>query len=328
MPRAEGRVEIEASGERVDHDRAAGDGRWRAAGPLAAGPTPIPCPAPGSTRTTNRPMSSKPSTTRPVNVDGAFWLSIGDVAFLGEERIALLEQIDARGSITQAAKALKVSYKAAWDAIDAINNLAPAPLVETATGGRGGGGARLTDEGRRLIGAYRTIAAEYQRFLAGINAALGDSGAALDLLRRLSMRTSARNQFVGQVIAVTARLVDAEVLVALPGGERITAGVTNASVECLGLRPGRRVWALVKAVAVQIGSAPPADAPTGTNILCGTVIQINRGDGPAEVVIALAAGLTVRGVMPEEALDHLGIVEQGPACALFPAAGVILGVDD
>ena len=72
----------------------------------------------------------------------------------------MLEQIAERGSITQAAKALKISYKTAWDAVDALNNLAPARVVETATGGRGGGGARLTDEGRRLIDAYHTIAAE------------------------------------------------------------------------------------------------------------------------------------------------------------------------
>jgi molybdate transport system regulatory protein len=98
---------------------------------------------------------------------------VDEVAFLGEERIALLEQIEQRGSITQAAKAVGVSYKAAWDAVDAMNNLAPAPVVTTVTGGRGGGGTRLTDAGKRLIAAYRTVAAEYERFLAGVNAALG-----------------------------------------------------------------------------------------------------------------------------------------------------------
>ena len=202
-------------------------------------------------------MSSKPKKTeRPLHVAGEFWLDVNNVAFLGEERIALLEQIGERGSITQAAKGVGVSYKAAWDAVDAINNVSPKPLVETATGGRGGGGARLTDEGRRLIAAYRTIAAEYRRFLDGINAAMGDSGAALDLLRRLAMRTSARNQFFGRIVAVSARTVDAQVQIEIQGGERIVAGLTNESVESLGLRPGRTVWALVKAVAVGIARAP------------------------------------------------------------------------
>jgi molybdate transport system regulatory protein len=276
--------------------------------------------------TSGNPQPASPGKG-PLNVAGQVWLNVDETAFLGEDRIALLEQIDARGSITQAAKAVGVSYKAAWDAVDAINNVAPAPVVATATGGRGGGGTRLTDEGRRLIGAYRTIATEYQRFLVGVNAALGDSGAALDLLRRLSLRTSARNQFLGRVVAVTARPVDAEVQIALPGGQRIVAGITNESVEILALRPGRHVWALVKAVAVAIAPAPQAAEP-GTNLLCGRVQRMTCSDGPAEVVVALDGGVTVRGVIDADALSPLGIVEQGPACALFPAASVIIGVDD
>ena len=270
----------------------------------------------------------------PFNVAGRLWLSVDEVAFLGEERIALLEQIAQRGSITQAAKAAGVSYKAAWDAVDAMNNLAPAPVVTTATGGRGGGGARLTETGRWLISAYRRIAAEYQRFLASVNAALGEAGGftgdtdnPLDLLRRLALRTSARNQFVGRITAITVRTVDAEVALALAGGERIGASVTNESVELLGLKPGRRVWALVKAVGVDVMAAPIADLPPRSNALCGRVERILRGDGPAEVVIALGSGVTVRGVTTDQRLAALGIREQGEACAVFPASSVIIGVD-
>jgi molybdate transport system regulatory protein len=269
-----------------------------------------------------------PPAKAPLSVAGQVWLNVDETAFLGEDRIALLEQIDARGSITQAAKAVGVSYKAAWDAVDAINNVAPAQVVSTATGGRGGGGARLTAEGRQLIAAYRTIATEYQRFLAGVNAALGDSGAALDLLRRLSLRTSARNQFLGRVVAVTARPVDAEVQIALPGGQRIVAGITNESVEILALKPGRNVWALVKAVAVAIAPPSPDPAQPGSNVLCGMAQRITRSDGPAEVVVALDGGVTVRGVIDAAELEPLGIVEQRPACARFPIASVIVGVDD
>jgi molybdate transport system regulatory protein len=274
-------------------------------------------------------MPSKPKKTdRPLHVDGEFWLDVNHVAFLGEERIALLEQIGERGSITQAAKGVGVSYKAAWDAVDAINNVAPKPLVETATGGRGGGGARLTDEGRRLIAAYRTIADEYRRFLDGINAAMGDSGAALDLLRRLAMRTSARNQFFGRILAVNSRTVDAQVEIEIQGGERIVAGVTNESVEALSLRPGRNVWALVKAVAVGIARDPEPGGLPGTNRLRGTVQRITRGDGPVEVVVALASGVTVRGVIAEDLMDRLGIREFDVAWATFSTSSVIVGVDN
>ncbi|MFP4075945.1 MAG: TOBE domain-containing protein [Halochromatium sp.] len=323
-----------------------------------------------------------------VNVGGELWLSVGEVAFLGEARIGLLERIGERGSITQAAKAAGISYKAAWDAVDAMNNLAPTPVVATATGGRGGGGARLTDEGRRLIQAYRTISAEYRQFLESVNAALGDREAGVAMLRRLALRTSARNQFIGQIVSVTARPVDAEVEIAIQGGARLRAGVTNESVECLGLKPGRHVWALIKAVAVRIepenpcassrvgsqssprpsvgtrsdhspspssgsgsGSSPGSSSSPnsssssssssgssngartrisapGLNRLCGQVQRITRSDGPAEVVIALEAGITLRGLIDAELLRPLGISERAPACALFEPASVIIGVSD
>lgn len=265
-----------------------------------------------------------------VNVGGELWLGVGEVAFLGETRIALLEQIAEQGSITRAAKAAGMSYKAAWDAVDAMNNLAPAPVVATATGGRGGGGARLTAEGRRLIAAYRTIAVEYRRFLDNLNAALGDPQASLEVLRRLALRTSARNQFIGRILSVTARTVDAEVEIAIQGDQRVVAGLTNESVEQLGLRPGRQVWALVKAVAVRVQRAPSAAAEAGprANQLCGVAQRIVRGDGPVEVSVALGAGVTVRGVTATDELDALDISEGGPACAVFPASSVIVGVDD
>lgn len=299
-----------------------------------------------------------PGRPTAVNVGGELWLSVGEVAFLGEARIGLLEQIGERGSITQAAKAAGISYKAAWDAVDAMNNLAPTPVVATATGGRGGGGARLTDEGRRLIAAYRTISAEYRLFLESVNAALGDREAGVAMLQRLALRTSARNQFIGQIVSVTARPVDAEVEIAIQGGARVRAGVTNESVDCLGLRPGRHVWALIKAVAVRIepetpsassrvgshsspsfsvGTSPNHSSSDGTrtsinepnlNRLCGQVQRITRSDGPAEVVIALEAGITVRGLIDAERLGPLGISEQTRACALFEPASVIIGVSD
>jgi molybdate transport system regulatory protein len=263
----------------------------------------------------------------PLHIGGQFWLNVNDGAPLGEERIALLEQIAVSGSITQAAKALKISYKCAWDAVDAMNNIAPTPVVATATGGRGGGGARLTPEGERLIAAYRAIAAEYAQFLDGMNARLGDSAATLTLLRRLAMRTSARNQLMGAVAEVTLRAVDAEVVIAIQGGERIVAGVTNESVETLRLRPGRSVWALIKAVAVHIVIAPDSSASTGVNQLCGVVQRITRGEVNAEVVIALKSGVTLRGLLALAQLEHQNLTEGSAATAVFLPASVIIGVD-
>ncbi|MEI2780359.1 MAG: LysR family transcriptional regulator [Candidatus Competibacter sp.] len=77
-----------------------------------------------------------------------------DRPVLGQRQMALLRQIAVTGSITQAAKAVKLSYKAAWDAVNAMNNMAEQPLVTSATGGKQGGGSRLTDYGLRQIQLY------------------------------------------------------------------------------------------------------------------------------------------------------------------------------
>jgi hypothetical protein len=55
-----------------------------------------------------------------------------------------------------------MSYKAAWDALDDLNNLADAPVIERSIGGAGGGGSKLTEYGRKLIAMFRAIESEYQ----------------------------------------------------------------------------------------------------------------------------------------------------------------------
>ncbi len=65
--------------------------------------------------------------------------------------------------IAQAAKRIGMSYKTAWDAVDAMNNLADRPLVVRATGGKGGGGTHLTDYGKQVIAGYRLMEAEHRQ---------------------------------------------------------------------------------------------------------------------------------------------------------------------
>ena len=95
-------------------------------------------------------------------VHGRIWLTRGGRNFLGRGRIALLRHIEETGSIAKAAKLMKMSYKSAWDAVDAMNNSAGCLLVERTSGGKGGGGSSLTPIARKLIAAYEKIEAEHQ----------------------------------------------------------------------------------------------------------------------------------------------------------------------
>ncbi len=258
-------------------------------------------------------------------------------SFLGDTRVRLLEAIDAHGSISQAARHVPISYKAAWDAVDAMNNLAERPLVESSTGGRAGGGTRLTEHGRRVVAMYRAVEAEYQTALdrlAGRFAtdAAGDMPAFRKLLRRMAVRSSARNQFAGTVAGVHGGPVDCVVQVALDPSTTLVASVTRASVETLGLVVGSEVVALVKAPSVALAAAAdtPADAAAdGTpNRFAGTVERIVDSPVNAEVTLALGGGRTATAVVPRATLRTLRLAVGAPACAVFQPASVILTVLD
>jgi molybdate transport system regulatory protein len=86
---------------------------------------------------------------------------------IGPGKVALLGWVDRTGSITQAAKAMKMSYRRAWLLVETLNRLAAVPLVETAHGGKRGGGAQLTATGRELLRRY----AELERAIGRATAA-------------------------------------------------------------------------------------------------------------------------------------------------------------
>ena len=96
-----------------------------------------------------------------LKVDGRFWLTLNGRNFLGRGRIELLQRIRETGSISKAAKAMKMSYKAAWDAVDAMNSAWQTPLVES-----GPSGSHLTENAERLITAFQRAEAQHTRYLA------------------------------------------------------------------------------------------------------------------------------------------------------------------
>ena len=83
-------------------------------------------------------------------------------AAIGPGKIALLEEIDRVGSLSQAARALNMSYRRAWQLLESLNGSFAEAVAITAKGGRGGGGAVLTPFGRQLVRAYHGFDAEIQ----------------------------------------------------------------------------------------------------------------------------------------------------------------------
>lgn len=93
------------------------------------------------------------------------WLEKDGKLFMGWGRATLLERIDELGSISAAARSMKLAYRNAWLWVEAMNRLSGKPLVEKATGGAHGGYARLTDEGRKIVAEYLEKRARVRRSL-------------------------------------------------------------------------------------------------------------------------------------------------------------------
>src|SRR5438309_6924165 len=101
----------------------------------------------------------------PPILRGRLWIDAGGRAALTEAGADLLEQIDALGSLSEAARRLRFSYRRAWMLLDAMNRRWEKPLVITAIGGKRGGGAKLTPLGRAVLGAYRDLQVQLETLL-------------------------------------------------------------------------------------------------------------------------------------------------------------------
>jgi molybdate transport system regulatory protein len=92
---------------------------------------------------------------------------------IGPGKIALLEAIRSTGSISAAARALRMSYRRAWLLVEEVNHALREPAVAAETGGRSGGGAIVTPAGERLVGLYRTIESHARSAAGGEFRAIG-----------------------------------------------------------------------------------------------------------------------------------------------------------
>ena len=267
-----------------------------------------------------------PSNDQRIELGGAVWMTVGGANLGGPGRIELLAQVAECGSITHAAKAMKMSYKAAWDAIDTMNNLAGEPLVERLVGGKGGGGTRLTLRGEQLVRNFGLIERAHRRFVDQLS---DQADGVIDdflLIRRMGMRTSARNQFFGKVSRVAAGAVNDEIELDIPGMQKIVAIVTHESAVDLGLEPGAEAFALVKASTIIVVTEDGGAKFSARNRLHGTVLRIQKGAVNTEVIIGLPDGGAVAAIVTNESCESLGLAPGVTASALFKASSVILGV--
>ncbi|MGZ3377734.1 MAG: TOBE domain-containing protein [Phenylobacterium sp.] len=259
------------------------------------------------------------------DLSASLTLRRGVLARVGLDRVALVEAIAELGSISAAATRLGISYRGAWEAVQALNNLFDGPIIEAAPGGKAGGAAAVTPRGKALAAAFRRVQSELDAALAKLEGNLaGDP--ARDLFWSLGMRTSARNALRGVIAHITPGEVNSEVTLRLGEGVDITAILTRHSVEDLQLLPGKPAIALIKSSFVIL--AKGGDVRTSArNQVAGAVSGREDEAVNSEISVDIGGGKTLTATITLESARAMDIQVGQPITALIKAPHVILAVE-
>jgi molybdate transport system regulatory protein len=140
------------------------------------------------------------------------------------------------------------------------------------------------------------------------------------------MKISARNVLAGTVQNVTKGAVNSEIAIALQGGEKMTAIITNESTDRLELKSGKPVFAIVKASDVMIGKDVSGAKLSARNVLAGELANIQEGAVNNEAEIRLPGGTIVVASITKAGVNALNLRPGDKVSAIIKASHVLVGV--
>lgn len=258
-----------------------------------------------------------------MELSSALTLEMLGKPFLLEKRIVLLHAIETHGSISKAAKAVPMAYKSAWEAVDVMNSLSPEPIVHRETGGKDGGGTTITDYGQVLLKNYALLKEEHARFLTRLSELTDIQSGTFKTIGRLAMQLSARNQIQAEVLEITSSAVNAEVLLSLKSGQKLSVVITQEAVENMHLEVGQRVTAIFKSSSVKLSqSKGNAEA---LNALEGHITKHERDGEHCKVLVAIGQHDHIVCVMTCTNFDALAVQEDSKIYVCINSQNIMLG---
>ncbi|MDP3466378.1 MAG: TOBE domain-containing protein [Sulfuricurvum sp.] len=258
-----------------------------------------------------------------MKIDGRFWLTKEGQSFLGSGRVELLEWIDKTGSINAAAKEMKMSYKAAWERINGMNLLADQPLIERTTGGKGGGGTKLTPYAHELIATFHRFNELHRQFIDRFSEAGNDPERLARILSRTFLTTSARNQLPATLVSIDTHGLHSTLTLALSGSDTLRSTITTKSVHNMGLEIGCDLYAIIKSSDIKIVSILPS-SDTADNILSCTIETLESSGDNIEVGLCLDGGTLLIALEKQDSLQNLQVAMT--AYTLISPLHIIIGL--
>ena len=258
---------------------------------------------------------------------GRLWLTRQQQNFLGHGRIALLEHIADYGSISKAAKAMKMGYKAAWDSVNVMNSLADKPLVVRISGGKGGGGTQLTEYAHELIRGYKQLEYSHYQYLQQLEQQYQHS---FNLTPPSSLPS---NQYVACIEKIESCCTLSHIFLQCTDDISMQVLISNTIFATQNLQCGHKVKIAVAPNTIQLISAQATEQYSMANQFPATVEYSYLQDNKVIIIMRLSPNITMMSYQQPEQLElfHQGdqvrillhasqltlITEQGsPSCTV------------
>ena len=255
-----------------------------------------------------------------MELSSALTMEMMGKPFLLEKRIVLLHAIEEHGSISKAAKAVPMSYKSAWEAVDTMNSLSPEPIVCRETGGKDGGGTTITSYGESLLKNYALLKEEHTRFLERLSELTDIQSGTFKTIGRLSLQLSARNQLQAKVISISSHNVNAKIILELKSGQMLTSVITQEAVENLHIEVGDIVTALFKSTAVSV-----FESASDKNSLEGTISKIERDDENTKITVDIGNHDKIVSVLTSDMMNTFKLDEGNNVYMQIKSHDIMLG---
>ena len=254
---------------------------------------------------------------------GNLSLLSGDKGSLTELQVQLLTAVDDCGSISAAAKKIGISYKTAWDRINAMNNMSDKPLVLRSVGGYHGGGTTLTEVGQEIVQGFQVLQNEHKAFVNQLGEKLSTISDLASFIKNTTLISSARNQYRGKVVGITHGAVNSEIELRIGDTLTLTAHITNDSLKDMMLKKGSICIALIKSTWILLSKS--IDLKTSArNQLTGKVVKMLKGQVNTEVILDIGDEKSICAVITNVSVAELSLKKGDDASALFKASSVIL----
>jgi molybdate transport system regulatory protein len=185
---------------------------------------------------------------------------------------------------------------------------------------------KLTRRGAQLVEKFKLIEREHRNFIEQLSRQAEGIADDFLLIRRMNMKTSARNQFLGMVTQVKRGVVNDEIELEVSTGQKIVATITHESTEDLGLQAGVQAFAMIKASSIILVIDDDNAKFSARNRMAGIVSRVQTGAVNSEVVIELDGGGAIAAIITNQSCNTLDLTVGARAAGIFNASGVVLGV--